>query len=108
MKVWRLKQPQASVFADQTDYETHNGHDGEYEEKDFGDFYRTGCDATKAEYRCNQCNDQKYHRVMQHLKSLPEMMKRKGLLRLVQTIRKQNPEDHVARLMRYLVIRHRH
>ena len=69
-KKWR--EISASVFSDQTDHKTNDGHDRKNKEKNFGNFNGTSSNTTKAEYGSDQCDDQKNNRVMKH-HNLPDV-----------------------------------
>ena len=47
-----------SALPDQADDKTHDGHDGEDEKENLGDFDSACCDTTEAEHGCDQCDDQ--------------------------------------------------
>jgi hypothetical protein len=53
----------------QADHKGDNGDDGKYEEQNFGDFDRASGNATKAEHGCDQCNHEKYDRIVKHVSS---------------------------------------
>jgi hypothetical protein len=67
-----IKTEKMSIFPNQANYKTCNGHDREQEKKNFGNFNRTSCDSTKSEDGGDQSYHQKNYRVMQHINSLEQ------------------------------------
>jgi hypothetical protein len=59
-----------SVAPHQSGDKADDGHDGEDEKKNFGDFDGTGGDTTKAEYSGDQGDHQEHNGIMQHLNFL--------------------------------------
>ena len=57
------------VSLHQANHKGDNGDDSKYEEKDFGNFDRTGGNATKAQHCCDQCNHEKYDGIVKHVSS---------------------------------------
>ena len=56
----------ALALSDKADNECDDGHEGEDEEQNLGDFHRAGGNAAEAEYRCDQRDDEEDDCVIQH------------------------------------------
>jgi hypothetical protein len=56
-----------SALPDQADDKAHDGHDGEDEEKNLGDFNSACCNTAEAKYGCDQCDNQENDGIVQHL-----------------------------------------
>ena len=56
-----------STSAEQSSDQRYDEQHEEYEKQHFRDFRGTGGDASESEYGCDQCDDKKYQRIVEHL-----------------------------------------